>query len=209
MTKKSIFSKLLICTTVVFSLLSLNIAQAQTDDARVLGGIDLDTDIFTYLNTHPYTLWKADHSNAPINYFDSYMSKDKCVLITLGHDFLRNIFILGPGYKTDKGIEIGMTIDDIKRAYGPLYTYQTQPQDHTQTYGIYNDNRYSKKFFNYITIEYVSPKNEGLEFVIDKATGKIILIRYQSDRHGGSGVLNAAEFENVLPRKHVSHHTVL
>ena len=104
------------------------------------------------------------------------MSKDKCVLITLGHDFLRNIFILGPGYKTDKGIEIGMTIDDIKHAYGPLYTYQTQPQDHTQTYGIYNDNRYSKKFFNYITIEYVSPKNEGLEFVIDKATGKISLL---------------------------------
>ena len=84
--KKSLILKgLMFLATVLFAF-NLNTAQAQTDDARVLGGISKSTDIFTYLNTYPYKLWQSDHQFAPDIYNDLYLSEDKCVAVDLWND---------------------------------------------------------------------------------------------------------------------------
>lgn len=197
--KNSILSKLLMCLLVGFSFFNLNTAQARTDDARVLGGIDQYTDIFTYLNTYPYSLWQSDHKYAPSSYNDLYLSKDKCVAIDLWEDRLGQIFILAPGYKTDKDIEVGMTVNDIEYAYGPIYSSNNEPRDYTKTYGIYYDNRSSKNYRNYGYIEYVSPRNEGINFVINKKTKRIVLIMYQVNRHGNGSVMSYVKRYNLLP----------
>lgn len=200
MTKSSVL-KCLLGLAVVVTSFNVNIAQARTDDARVLGGIDSYTDIFTYLNTYPYKLWQSNHKYGYSNYSDLYISEDKGVAVDLWNDRLGQIFILGPGYKTDKDIEIGMTVNDIIYAYGPIYVSGKEPRDYTETYGTYHDNSYSKKYRAYGVIEYVSPRNEGINFVIDKTTGKIVLIMYQVNRHGNGGAMSYVERYHLLPER--------
>lgn len=195
--KKPVFLKFLVCSLVCLSVLNTNVAEARTDDARVLGGIDQSTDIYTYLNTYPFSLWRAYHDFDI--YFDLYMSKDRCVVIDLANDKLYLIFILGEGYKTDKGIEVGMTVDDIENAYGPIYPEDMEPRDLSLTYGVYHPNDYARYYKDYAYVEYASAKNEGLSFVIDKNTGKIVLIMYQVDRHGSSNVIQFMKEYNLLP----------
>lgn len=199
--KKFFIFKFLICLAMTISTLGLYVAQARTDDARVLGGINRNTDIFTYLNTYPYSLWQSNHKYAPSVYNDLYLSQDKCVAVDLWNDRLGQIFILGPGYKTDKGIEVGMTVNDIEYAYGPIYMASKAPRDYTKTYGTYNDNRYLKKYHDYGVIEYVSPQNEGLNFVINKKTKKIVLIMYQTNRHGNGTAMSYVDHYKLLPEK--------
>ncbi|MCQ5209250.1 MULTISPECIES: hypothetical protein [Bacillota] len=202
--KKRLILKGLICLATVLFAFNLNTTQAQTDDARVLGGISRSTDIFTYLNTYPYKLWQSDHRFAPDIYNDLYLSEDKCVAVDLWNDSLGQIFLLGPGYKTDKGIEVGMTMNDVEYAYGPIYDSSKAPRDYTQRYGIYTDygnDGYYKKYRAYGVIEYVSPNNEGLNFVIDKKTKKIVLIMYQANRHGNGTAMSYVKLYNLLPER--------
>lgn len=202
--KKSVIVKLSMCLAAVLLTLNLNTAQAQTDNARVLGGISRATDIFTYLNTYPYKLWQSNHKFAPSSYNDLYLSEDKGVAVDLWNDRLGQIFLLGPGYKTDKGIEVGMTVNDVEYAYGPIYVSSKAPRDYTQRYGIYTDygnDGYYKKYRAYGVIEYVSPNNEGLNFVIDKKTKKIVLIMYQANRHGNSPAMSYVKLYNLLPER--------
>ena len=203
--KKSLILKgLMFLATVLFAF-NLNTAQTQTDDARVLGGISKSTDIFTYLNTYPYKLWQSDHQFAPDIYNDLYLSEDKCVAVDLWNDRLGQIFLLGPGYKTDKGIEVGMTMNDVEYAYGPIYDSGKEPQDYTQRYGTYmdyGDDGYYKNYRDYDgVIEYVSPENEGLNFVINKHTKKIVLIMYQVNRHGNGTAMSYIDLYKLLPER--------
>lgn len=197
--KKSIPLKFAMCCITALTFFGSNIAQARTDDARVLGGIDWNTDIFTYLNTYPYNLWQSNHEFAPSSYNDLYLSEDKCVAVDLWNDHLGQIFILGPGYKTDKGIEVGMTANDVENAYGPIYFPKDEPKDYTSTYGVYYDNSHSMHYRGYGFIEYVSPRNEGINFVINKKTKRIVLIMYQANRHGNGGVMSYIQIYNLLP----------
>ncbi len=197
--KKNMLVKFSICVITAFTFFNLNIAQAGTDDARVLGGIDWNTDIFTYLNTYPFSLWKSNHMYAPSSYNDLYLSKDRCVAVDLWNDRLGQIFILAPGYKTDKDIEVGMTVNDIEYAYGPVYDSKDEPQNDTAAYGVYHDNNNNPHYRKYGFIEYVSPRNEGINFVIDKKTKRIVLIMYQMNRHGNGSVMSYVQFYKLLP----------
>lgn len=195
---RSQFNKIAVLLFLLFMTIGSNLAFAGTDDARVLGGISRETNIYTYLNTYPYSLWKSNHQYSNN---DLYLSKDHCVAVDLWDDVLGQIFLLGPGYATDKGIEVGMEIKDIVRAYGPFYADGKEPKDRTLTFGIYHDNQYSKKYRAYSFIEYVAPKNEGINFVLDKKTNKIILIMYQANRHGNGNVMEYVDYYKLLPEK--------
>lgn len=196
--KKSSFFKFLMCFTLVFSVFGLNVAQARTDNARVLGGISRDIDIFNYLNTYSYHIWKSNHKYSSN---DLYISKDKCVAVNLWNDLLGQVFLMAPGYTTDKGIAVGMTVNDIAYAYGPIYDYDNEPRDYKKTYGTYKKNHNYKNYRGYGAIEYVSDQNEGLNFVIDKKTNKIVLIMYQANRHGDGDVLAYVDSLKLLPEK--------
>lgn len=181
-------------------MINTSLCQAYTDDAGVIGGLDKTTPIYDYLNTYNYHLYKSDHKYSQ---HDMYLSSDNAVLISIWNDRLSAIYILKPGYATDKGIAVGMTINDIEYAYGKIYSGQNsyQYQEYNKA-GIYHKNignAYYENYAGYDYVEYVTADNSGLSFVINTRTGKVALIRYQGNRHGNTTVLEDIKQYGLLP----------
>ena len=163
-------------------------ANAYIDDAKVLGGLSSKTDMYKYLNYYGYRIWLSNHR---YSIHDMYINQDDSVIVDTWNGHLGHVYILKPNYTTNKGVSVGMTLQDIFNAYGEYSSEGGVQEIH------YND--YYKDDSGYITIEYVSEANEGLFFVLNKYTKKIVLIRYQSNRHGNSTVLADVKEYNLLP----------
>ena len=97
-----------------FSFLNVSLCQAYTDDAGIIGGLDKTTPIYDYLNTYNYRLYLSDHRYSQ---HDMYINSDNAVLVSIWDDRLGAIYILKPGYATDKGIEVGMTLNMLMGKY--------------------------------------------------------------------------------------------
>lgn len=189
---KSFISKLLLV-----SIFSVSLAQgvmAHTDDSGVLGGLENNSDLYGYLNDYNYSLFLADHR---YGHHDMYISADKSVIVSIWNGPIRpDIFIVKPGYATNKGITIGMSRSDVEAAYGPLVEYSIY-QTPVEPYGELSEGY--DKYSGYYIGEYVGEHNSGLSFVFNKYTDKVVLIRYQYDRHGNTTVLNDVKQYTLLP----------
>lgn len=175
--------KILTLTMGLYLLLVPCISFAQensTDDAGVLAGLEDNTDLYNYLNYYNYHLWKSDHR---WSIHDMYISSDDAVIIDTWNGRLGHIYILKPGYSTNKGIQLGMTYDDVINTYGyaSLSTF------------------YDSNYAGYVYLEYASNENEGLSFVFNKYTEKVVLIRYQKNRHGNTMVSQDVKSYALLP----------
>lgn len=188
--------KAVIILAIFLTLIFSHNCFAGTDDAGVLAGLENNDNLFGYLNMYNYRTWLTDHRYSK---HDMYISQDDSVIVSLYNDMLDAIYILKSGYKTNKGIEVGMTLNDIKYTYGPIYNWS----DTSKTFEIggfmvgYGRDKYT----GYYAVEYESPKNEGLTFIIDKYTSIIAMIRYQKDRHGNTMALGDLETYHFLPYK--------
>lgn len=189
---KSFVSKLLL-----LSFFSASLAQgviAHTDDSGVLGGLENNSDIYGYLNNYNYSLMLADHRYSR---HDMYISSDKAVIVSLWSNRLQpDIYIIKPGYATNKGITVGMSRSDVEAEYGPLVEYSSY-QTPLEPYGEISKGY--DKYSGYYIGEYVGAYNSGLSFVFNKYTDKVALIRYQQNRHGNSGVMSDVEKYTLLP----------
>ena len=173
--------KIVLVLTMIALFHISGIASANTDDAKVLGGLSVETNMHAYLNGYSYRIWKSDHQ---YSIHDMYINKDDSVIVDLWNGRLGHVYILKPNYTTDKGIAVGMDLQDIINAYGQ---YDEKWES------------YSENYTGYVTIEYVSDSNEGLSFVLNKYTGEIVLIRYQENRHGNTLVMDDVKENNMLP----------
>ena len=173
--------KILFFVTIIVLFNISEIANASTDDAKVLGGLSVETDLYAYLNGYNYRIWRSDHR---YSIHDMYINKDDSVIVDVWNGRLGHVYIIKPNYTTDKGIAVGMNLQDIVNTYG-------------QYDEVWKSN--SKNYTGYVTIEYVSDSNEGLSFVLNKYTEKIVLIRYQENRHGNTLVMSDVERNNMLP----------
>jgi putative lipoprotein len=189
---KSFVSKLLL-----LSFFSASLAQsviAHTDDSGVLGGLENNSDIYGYLNNYNYSLMLADHRYSR---HDMYISSDKAVIVSLwGNRLQPDIYIIKPGYATNKGITVGMSRSDVEAEYGPLVEYSSY-QTPLEPYGEISKGY--DKYSGYYIGEYVGAHNSGLSFVFNKYTDKVVLIRYQQNRHGNSSVMSDVEKYTLLP----------
>ena len=189
---KSFVSKLLL-----LSFFSASLAQsviAHTDDSGVLGGLENNSDIYGYLNNYNYSLMLADHRYSR---HDMYISSDKAVIVSLwGNRLQPDIYIIKPGYATNKGITVGMSRSDVEAEYGPLVEYSSY-QTPLDPYGEISKGY--DKYSGYYIGEYVGAHNSGLSFVFNKYTDKVVLIRYQQNRHGNSSVMSDVEKYTLLP----------
>lgn len=167
---------------------------AHTDDSGVLGGLENNADIYGYLNNYNYSLFLADHR---YGHHDMYISADKSVIVSIwGGPTRPDIFIVKPGYATNKGITVGMSRSNVEAAYGPLVEYSIY-QTPVEPYGEISKGY--DKYSGYYIGEYVGAHNSGLSFVFNKYTDKVVLIRYQQNRHGNSGVMSDVEKYTLLP----------
>lgn len=194
---KNVCCSLLLLTS--FSLFPLGIANAMTDDTGVIGGLNKDVDVYNYLNTYKYHLWKPEYKGL-------YASEDNLVLVDTFENFyhqmiLTNIFILGGNYETDKGIKVGDSVEDIRNAYGEI---SSDDNEHANTGTLieHSDDTYYQKlgYSGYNEIYYRDAKNSAIYFIINKYTQKIVLIMYQENRHGSSLGLASCMSCNLLPR---------
>lgn len=189
---KSFISKLLLLF--VFSVSLAQCAIAHTDDSGVLGGLENNPDLYSYLNNYNYSLFLADHR---YGHHDMYISADKSVIVSIWDAPIRpDIFIIKPGYATNKGITVGMSRSDVEATYGPLVEYsiyQTPSEPYDEISEGYD------KYSGYYIGEYVGAHNSGLSFVFNKYTDKVVLIRYKYDRHGSTTVLNDVKEYTLLP----------
>ena len=189
---KSFVSKLLL-----LSFFSASLAQsviAHTDDSGVVGGLENNSDIYGYLNNYNYSLMLADHRYSR---HDMYISSDKAVIVSLwGNRLQPDIYIIKPGYATNKGITVGMSRSDVEAEYGPLVEYSSY-QTPLEPYGEISKGY--DKYSGYYIGEYVGAHNSGLSFVFNKYTDKVVLIRYQQNRHGNSSVMSDVEKYTLLP----------
>ncbi len=174
-----------------------SVCYAMTDDAGVLGGLEKNDNLYNYLNMYHYRLWKADHR---FSQHDMYISQDDAVIVSIFDDKLNAIFILKSGYQTNKGIEVGMTANDMIRGYVPVYEDSDYTFDAWHSQGGQVVGNYDSNYAKYFSVEYISKENEGLDFIFDKYTGKIVLIRYQRNRHGNTRALDDVKSYILLPR---------
>lgn len=182
--------------------LNITLCQAYTDNAAVLSGVDKSTDIYSYLNDNKYRLWKSN----PSSQHDMYINGDSSVIADIWSDHLGHIYILKAGYATDKGIEVGMTLNDLIYAYGTVYDsanrnsfMQYSKDDRSGQSFAVPKNDYYKNYGGYYYVEYVTRDNSGLSFVLNNATKRIVLIRYQSSRRGNTNVIEDVKRYNLLP----------
>ena len=189
---KFFISKLLLLF--VFSVSLAQCAIAHTDDSGVLGGLENNPDLYSYLNNYNYSLFLADHR---YGHHDMYISADKSVIVSIWDAPIRpDIFIIKPGYATNKGITVGMSRSDVEATYGLLVEYSIY-QTPSEPYGEISEGY--DKYSGYYIGEYVGAHNSGLSFVFNKYTDKVVLIRYKYDRHGSTTVLNDVKEYTLLP----------
>ncbi len=186
---------------------------AYVDDAKILSGLDPEKVVGdAYLNANGFhyvgkSSYKPRWGNNQVIYRDHgiYSTSDGSV-ITVWYESINrlgNIYLVKPGPKTDKGIEVGMSVSDIERRYGKIFTAQEvkahQAADKNFSVFKYNAGEYldfprpTGNYTGYQEIEFVSKSNEGLSFIINKHNQKIVLIRYQQNRKG-----NTFAYEDVV-----------
>lgn len=164
----------------VFWVIGSAFASAQTYDIGVLGHLERCTDFYSYLNNYHYRIWREDNRYSAHH---MYINSDDAVITSFFNGRLDAIFILKDGYSTDQGIKVGMTKSDVYRVYGS--------PDGLTGHG-------SKGYSGYQSIEYVSAQNEGLSFVFD-GDDRVVLIRYQQNRHGNTTVMMDVASYGLLP----------
>ena len=181
--------KILISMLACF-IIGISNCYAVTDDVGVLAGLEENNYWYEYLNMYNYRTWLSDHRYLK---HDMYVSQDDSVIVSLFDDRLNSIYILKKGYKTNKGIEVGMTANDMIYAYGK-FSRGGNENGHLEGYG--RDN-----YSGYYSVEYVSSSNEGLSFIIDRQTQIIAMIRYQKNRHGNSTAFADLDKYHFIPFK--------
>lgn len=179
---------------------------AYVDDAKVLSGLDISaTKADEFLNTNGFSyIGRAGYNphwsnERQYHGYDVYSSQDGSIITCWIEDRnqLFNIYLTKPGPKTDKGIEVGMSVVDIENRYGKIFTVQeVKSRRYTdKNFSVFNFKNAGEyldfppptgNYTGYQEIEFVSSSNEGLSFIINKHTGKIVLIRYKLNRKGST-----------------------
>lgn len=178
---KDFFRKL--CAMLVVSVCAFVVptqALARTEDVGVLEHLEECSDFYSYLNNYHYRIWYEDNRYLQHH---MYINSDNTVIASFFNGRLDAIFIRKVGYSTDKGIQVGRTVNDVYHAYG-------EPDGLT--------GRGMRSYSGYRFIEYVSPENEGLSFVFDQSE-RVVLIRYQKNRHGNTRVIDDMEKYTIIP----------
>ena len=190
--KKSLVG--LALSAVVFTGMCSSVSYAYTDDTHLLGTLeDTRGPIYDYLNSNNFHFYNKS------NYTYTYIQKDNSlfILITdgisggsaplIGHNgWLGGIMFLKPGHKTNKGIAVGMKLDDLVKAYGNVY-----PMNRSDVYkndintGCYRTGTYTYKSswgdrkFSYFEIAYRDRKGGEIDFLVDQQSKKIRAISFQ------------------------------
>lgn len=165
---------------------------AYVDDAGIMDHFNYANDqyLYDYFNHNDYQLYHKD-TNA-----DAYIKNDNSLFMSISTDslggfwrkegMLYTVIMMKPGYKTDKGIEVGMNLKQVKEAYGEIYAskqiniYKNNPNTGYYLEGVYNfKTKYGdQEKFKYYMISYFDRNHHWVEFLVDKSSKKVRAIGY-------------------------------
>lgn len=149
-----------------------------------------DQCLYDYLNQNDYKFYSKDR------WSDAYLKKDHSLFMTISNNplaglrrqsgLLYTILIMKPGYQTDKGIEVGMSLEQVIAAYGELLysgdvdKYRNIPNTGYALEGTYTfKTKYGdQERFKYYMISYFDLDSHWVEFLVDKSSKKVKAIGY-------------------------------
>ena len=175
---------------------------AYTDNAGVMNHFNYDNTqyLYDYLNANNFRFYNKD------GWQDAYLKNDNSLFILLRNNTLQNnrrpiglmdfLVILRPGYATDKGIEVGMSMQKVIETYGPVYRLYNDEKiyKNTPNTGLYHnvsahyDTPHGQKWVEGIELSYRDVNDRVIQFFIDKDTKKVLFIVY-FQIIGGLGVM--------------------
>ena len=180
-----------------------NSVESYTDDIDI-EGMNRFADIYQYLNSNDY------HFSTKTRLGDIYVSRDEAVIVTTPKGFNGLLFIdvLKPRHATNRVIEVGMTLDDIIRAYGSVYPMEGFWQYHRneENCGMIYPIK-SKYYSGYDVVSYQEvissllqgESTDGINFLIDRKTKKIVLIHYYASMHRQVDLDNYIQQYELVP----------
>lgn len=165
---------------------------AYVDDAGIMDHFNYANDqcLYDYLNQNDYKFYSKDR------WSDAYLKKDHSLFMTISNNplaglrrqsgLLYTILIMKPGYQTDKGIEVGMSLEQAIAAYGELLysgdvdKYRNIPNTGYALEGTYTfKTKYGdQERFKYYMISYFDLDSHWVEFLVDKSSKKVKAIGY-------------------------------
>ena len=158
-------------------------------DEMSLDGMNLNTKVIEYLNFNEFHFTFKDNAH------DYYSSMDDGVIVTVAKSTskIRFIDVVKPGHPSNKGIEVGMDRGDVEKAYGKIYSleeYKNNRNIEEENYGVCYSMK-KRDLSNYDEIDYQGAVSslvqgesaDGLIFVINRKTDKVVMISYYSSMH--------------------------
>lgn len=170
---------------------------AYVDDAGIMNKFNYDNsmNMWNYLNENGFHFIKPKYDHQPG--IDGYMKNDSSMLVLIINNDsykllqpgqLVQVVIIKPGIKTDKGIQVGSTINDVINAYGKVYDkvkvydnrvpgiYKKEPNtgwhDSDVTVGM---SAHEKSFYR---LGYYDQDHHTVIFYINKKNNKVAAISY-------------------------------
>ncbi len=203
--------KKLIFLLSVFVFLSCSVSEALTGPISI-HGLKQGYNCQAYLNENRYQ-YLGNIMNDGV-----YKSQDGSMYITTFRnkgEILR-IDVVGPGYATNRGIEVGMTIRDLMDAYGNIYPSEGFWKKHNREanagmiYTIKNSPEYSRSYNHYCNVSFgywtppTDPAGQGdgreevISFIINRYTGRIEMIHYEGSYHRRIDAIKFADEYGLL-----------
>lgn len=163
---------------------------AYSDDVGVMGQFNYDNSMYMYdyLNSNDYRFY---------NHFggtkEGYMKNDNSIFMVLANKGdnpiqpgqMDSVFILKPGIFTDKGIQVGDTLQKLITTYGKVYDrarsdiYNNDPNTGYFAKNVYDYlNGRKVAHFRYYVIGYFDREKRQIQFIVSQSTQKVVAIRY-------------------------------
>lgn len=166
-------------------------AFAYSDDVGIMDRFNYDNSMYMYdyLNSNDYRF--VNHFNAGTQ--DGYMKNDNSMFMVLANksDYpiqpgqMNSVIILKPGIFTDKGIQVGDTLQKLINTYGKVYERaRSDIYNNDLNTGYYYKEGYSYLVrgkthgFKYYSIIYFDREQRQIQFLVNQSSREIVAIRY-------------------------------
>jgi len=197
---------------VIFALVFgfVNMGEAYTGPIS-LAGINLETNANEYLNSNGYRFLDKAYMT------EFYVNADNSILVGLSkYGNVQFVDIYNPGPSTNRGIQVGMTLNDLKYAYGPIYSqadFRYNDRANTGSFSnvgassYYNHVNYDyTKYTGYMVVTYQEPISslqqgesaDGVQFVVNRRNNRIALIHYYASMHKQQDLIMLADYHGLL-----------
>lgn len=167
-------------------------AFAYSDDVGIMDRFNYDNSMYMYdyLNANDYRFYNHFSDGRE----DAYIKNDNSIFMVIANKGnypilpgqMHSVIILKPGITTDKGIQVGSTLQDVVNAYGKIYpAYRQDVYDNDIDTGHYRETSHSyvnqsgrHRYQAFFEINYFDKDQRQIQILVSKDSKRVVAIRY-------------------------------